>query len=225
MNFPIRDANNLKEILVSKYTFEAKNIDTLYNRSREDIVEAIIAKCKALKKDDNLLIFYAGHGDTGRYKTGYIDGYLIPTSAKKGLVSYYITSEEIQKAVLNSNGKHILIMLDACFSGQFLRGQNEEEDNLAVKGDEELQWKALSRKVMTSGNLAVVLDDSYFIKFVQGFLKDNNKPLISAKDLWYTVKNKMNSIPEAVKTKYHNPQYSALKSIGDEGGSFIFKLR
>lgn len=221
LNFPIRDANNLKKILIGKYTFDPQNVDTLYNRSREDILETIIARCKALGKRDNLLIFYAGHGDTTHDKDDHVDGYLIPTSAKKGLTSYFITSEEIKKALLRSNAQHVLLILDACYSGSFTRSGSDE-----ITGDLAVQWQSPSRKVMTSGNLEAVPDQSYFIKYLTDFLSSNNKPFVSAKDLWGYVDKSMRDIPkEEDRKKFYNPQYSAITGVDDKGGSFIFVLR
>ncbi|HWR32481.1 MAG TPA: tetratricopeptide repeat protein, partial [Chitinophagaceae bacterium] len=221
LNFPIRDANNLKKILIGKYTFDPKNVDTLYNRSREDILETIIARCKALGKRDNLLIFYAGHGDTTHDKDEHVDGYLVPTSAKKGLTSYFITSEEIKKALLRSNAQHVLLLLDACYSGSFTRGGPDD-----ITGDLAVQWQSPSRKVMTSGNMEAVPDQSYFIKYLTEFLNNNSNPFLSAKDLWTYVDKGMRDIPkEEDRKKFYNPQYSAITGVDDKGGSFIFMLR
>lgn len=221
LNFPVRDANNLKKILIGKYTFEPQNVDTLYNRSREDILETIIARCKALGKRDNLLIFYAGHGDTSHDKDEHVDGYLVPTSAKKGLTSYFITSEEIKKALLRSNAQHVLLLLDACYSGSFTRGGPDD-----ITGDLAVQWQSPSRKVMTSGNLEAVPDQSYFIKYLTEFLRNNTKPFLSAKELWDYVDKGIRDVPkEEDRKKFYNPQYSAITGVDDKGGSFIFVLR
>lgn len=221
LNYPVRDARNLKKILTDRYTFEPEDIDTLYNRSREDILEAIIARCKAMGTDDNLLIFYAGHGDTTHDVNDHVDGYLIPTSAKKGMTSYFITSEEIKKALLRSNARHVLILLDACYSGAFTRGNDDE-----VPGDIVSQWKSPSRKVMTSGNLEAVPDESFFIRYLADFLKENTNPFVTAKDVWnYVDRNMKNAVSEAGKGNYYNPQYSAITGVDDKGGSFIFVLR
>ncbi len=221
LNFPVRDANNLKKILIGKYTFDPQNIDTLYNRSREDILETVIARCKALGKRDNLLIFYAGHGDTTHDKYDNVDGYLIPSTARKGLTSYFITSEEIKKALLRSNAQHVLLLLDACYSGSFTRSGSDE-----ITGDLATQWQSPSRKVMTSGNLEAVPDQSLFIRYLTEFLKNNTKPFLSAKEVWEFVDKGIRNQPsEADRSKFYNPQYSAITGVDDKGGSFIFVLR
>jgi hypothetical protein len=121
LQYPVRDARQLRNTLTTRYTFDPQRVDTLFNRSREDIVETIIARCKSLGSNDNLLIFYAGHGDTTHNKLDSVEGYLVPVTAKKGKTSYYISPENIYKALDNSHGKHILVILDACYSGTFTR--------------------------------------------------------------------------------------------------------
>lgn len=208
---PIRDAGLLRKILINQYTFDSTNVDTLYNRSREEILETIIAKCKALTDKDNLLIFYAGHGDTTQDKIGNVDGYLVPSSARKGKTSYYITSEEIKKALLKSNAKHVLVVLDACYSGAFTRDVSP-----TVPGDIMKQYKLDSRKVMSSGNIEVVPDDSQFILFFTQFLQKNTEKYLSAKDLWEFVSKEVKSTLA---------QYGDITGAGDRGGQFVFERK
>ena len=54
--------SELKSILENNYTLDPQNIETLYNKSREEIMQALVLKSNALSENDNLLIFYAGHG-------------------------------------------------------------------------------------------------------------------------------------------------------------------
>ena len=89
---PVKDANELKEILQNQYTFNEVNIDTLYNRSREDIMQTIVQRCNTLTSNDNLIIFYAGHGTAIKDQFGDIDGYWIPVTAKRGLIATYISA-------------------------------------------------------------------------------------------------------------------------------------
>ena len=208
---PVRDANLLRDILINQYTFDSVNVDTLYNRSREEILETIIAKCKSLTDKDNLLIYYAGHGDTTMDRTGKVDGYLVPSSARKGLRSYYITSEEIRKAILTSNAKHVLILLDACYSGTFTRKIPAEMPTDLMK-----QYKLDSRKIMSSGNVEVVPDDSQFILFLTQYLRKNTENYLSTKDLWEFVSKEVKSTLA---------QYGDFDGAGDMGGQFIFERR
>ena len=214
LSTPIRDADLLRNILTTQYTFDSANIDLLYNRNREDIQETITARCKGLTNNDNLFIFYAGHGDTTHDKLGRVNGYLVPSSAQNGKTSFYITSAAIKEALLKSNAKHILLVLDACYSGAFTRDMSPN-----VPADIIKQYTLDSRKVMSSGNLEKVPDNSIFIKYFMEFLKANDKKQLSANDVWQYVSAKVSGFTSNL------AQYAAIPEVGDIGGQFIFEMR
>ncbi len=208
---PVRDARELNNILASHYNFSQSNIDTLFNRSREEIMQVIVQRCNTLTENDNLVIFYAGHGTAIKDKYGDVDGYWIPVSAKKGLVASYISAEDINKALKQSNAKHILLIADACFSGAFTR-ELPKDANKAIQK----QYKVSSRKVMASGNLEPVPDNSKFLFYLKKSLTENKEKYVSAKDLF-------DSFYKAIINNSDNlPQYAAIKNVGDEGGEFVF---
>ena len=208
---PVKDARELKSILETKYTFDKGDIDTLFNRSREDIMQAIVQRCNSLAENDNLIIFYAGHGIAEKDKFGDIDGYWIPSSGKKGLNASYISADDINKAIKRSNARHILVIADACFSGAFTREMPAEASK-----DIKKQYSVSSRKIMASGNLEPVPDNSKFIFYLKKKLAENNEKYLTAKDLF-------DSFYKAILSNSDNlPQYAAIKNVGDEGGEFIF---
>ncbi|MEO6734225.1 MAG: tetratricopeptide repeat protein [Ferruginibacter sp.] len=211
---PVKDAQDLKIILQEHYTFDPKDIDTLYNKSREEIMQAIVQKCNSLTENDNLLIFYAGHGIAEKDKFGGVDGYWVPSSAKFGLNASYISSDDINKALKRSNSKHILVIADACFSGSFTR---ELPANAPVGIQK--QYNVASRKIMASGNLEPVPDNSRFIYYLKKNLSENKDKFMSGKKLF-------DSFYEAILNNSDtSPQYAAIKNVGDEGGEFIFIKR
>ena len=208
---PIKDAKELKSLLENKYTFKSANIDTLFNRSREDIMQAIVQRCNTLTENDNLLIFYAGHGIGEKDKFGDVDGYWIPVSARKDLNASYISADDINKAIKRSNAKHILVIADACFSGAFTRSLPADAAKEITK-----QYAVTSRKVMASGNLEPVPDNSKFLFYLKKSLTENQEKYITAKDLF-------DGFYKAILSNSDNlPQYAAIKNVGDEGGEFIF---
>ncbi|WP_285057684.1 tetratricopeptide repeat protein [Pedobacter ginsengisoli] len=211
---PSRDAESLKQILQNNYTFNANNIQTVYNKTREEIMQAIIQKSNSLGENDNLLIFYAGHGIAEKDKFGDVDGYWVPVSAKKGMNSTYISSDDINKALKRSNSKHILVIADACFSGAFTRSiSNDAPKEIQV------QYTYPSRKIMASGNMEPVPDNSKFIYYLNKNLKENRVKYLTAKDLF-------NSFYKAIINNTETfPQYAAIKGVGDEGGEFVFIMR
>ncbi len=208
---PVKDARELKRILESQYTFNKEDIDTLYNRSREEIMERIVHRCNTLTENDNLVIFYAGHGTAEKDKFGDVDGYWIPISAKRGVTSSYISASDINISLKRSSAKHILIIADACFSGAFTRQLPGDAGKAIQK-----QYQVASRKVMASGNLEPVPDNSKFLFYLKKNLQGNTEKYMSAKKLF-------DSFYDAILNNSDNlPQYAAIKNVGDEGGEFVF---
>ena len=174
-------------------------------------MQAIVQRCNSLTENDNLIIFYAGHGIAEKDKFGDVDGYWIPSSAKKGLNASYISADDINKAIKRSNAKHILVIADACFSGAFTRELPAEASKEIKK-----QYSVTSRKVMASGNLEPVPDNSKFIYYLKQKLGQNTEKYLTAKELF-------DSFYKAILSNSENlPQYAAIRNVGDEGGEFIF---
>jgi tetratricopeptide (TPR) repeat protein len=208
---PLSDAKELMNILQSQYTFDPANIDTVFNRNREDVLQAIMLRCSKLKDNDNLLIFYAGHGTAEKDRFGDVDGYWIPVSAKKGVTGSYISANDINTALRRSMAKHILLIADACFSGAFTRALPADADVNIQK-----QYSVPSRKIMASGNLEPVPDNSRFIFYLKKALLENTDKYVSANDLFQRFRNAMLNNSDTF------PQYAAIKNVGDEGGEFVF---
>ncbi|CAN0601680.1 unnamed protein product, partial [Ectocarpus sp. 12 AP-2014] len=78
LEFPTQDANKLKAILLNDYSFEEKNIFHLKNATRADIINALDSLTGVVTQNDNLLIFYAGHGV---FDENLKKGYWLPLDA------------------------------------------------------------------------------------------------------------------------------------------------
>ena len=60
----VRDAKAVADILLSKYSFDHELTIELYNEkaTHEDIIGALDLLADKVNEEDNLLIYYAGHG-------------------------------------------------------------------------------------------------------------------------------------------------------------------
>jgi uncharacterized caspase-like protein len=72
-----------------------------------------------IKEKDRLLIFFSGHGMTIKSKRdGSPSGYIVPFDARKSKPSSLIEFQDIViKSIRNLSAKHILFLMDCCFSG------------------------------------------------------------------------------------------------------------
>jgi hypothetical protein len=112
------DAAAVANLLGTDYKFD--HVYTLYDgeATRDALVEWLRDRLpKQIGPDDRVVIFFAGHGTTRTGSAGQVRGYLIPQNAKADQYSTYIDMDELRDACGFIPAKHILIILDCCFSG------------------------------------------------------------------------------------------------------------
>ncbi|MDQ1296163.1 MAG: hypothetical protein QG611_141, partial [Bacteroidota bacterium] len=157
---PIKDAESLYNVLLSKYTFEKDNILLLNNPTQSTIITTLDDLGKKLTSNDNLLIFYAGHGywdDKGKV------GYWFPSDASKNSTVNWFRNSTLRDFIGSIQTKHTILIADACFSGAIFKSRAAFSDT--PQGIQKL-YELSSRKAMTSGIMQEVPDESVFIKYL-----------------------------------------------------------
>ncbi|MFV1984142.1 MAG: caspase domain-containing protein [Thiohalomonadales bacterium] len=216
----IKDARAIEKILRMDYGFS--DIKLLEDATRRDILIELDALSKRVASDDNVLIYYAGHG--------YIDastkkGYWVPVDADGADKTTFLRNSTIQDevAVLASRAKHTLLISDSCFSGTLLRrGIRDVRPNLNNDNYYKNVINKRSVQIISAGGVEYV-DDNYnssghspFSYFLLNELKNNNQPLLAVSELSSTViravANNVDQVPES----------GILQGAGDELGEFIF---
>jgi len=211
---PINDATKLKDVLQKQYGFKDENIIFLKNPKRSDIYAALEGLVDKITKEDNVLIFYAGHGHFDEDRN---QGYWLPVDAHQKVRDLWISNADIRDYLKGIKAKHTLLISDACFSGGLFRTRDAFTNaDVAIQ---ELQRNP-SRRAMTSGTLKAVPDKSVFVEYLVKRLSENREPFLSTQKLFA-------SIQEPVTNNSPNrqmPQYGVIQEVGDEGGDFIFSL-
>ena len=211
LNGPIDDALRLKRVLKEQYTFREENITLLKDPTRTQIIESFDKLSRTVQQEDNLLIFYAGHGI---YDDGLRQGYWLPRDARDDTKSAWISNGTIRDYIGGIKTKHTLLIADACFSGGIFKTRDVFMESRALV---EL-YKLPSRKAITSGNMKTVPDKSVFMEFLIKRLSESEERMISAEQLF-------SSFRVAVINNSANgqvPQFGDIRETGDEGGDFIF---
>lgn len=213
LDHPITDATLLYSTLIGNYMFNPENVTLLKDPVRADIISKLDELSYRLTKNDNLLIFYAGHGHWDDQKE---TGFWLPADADKFSSVNWIRNSTIQDFIDDIDTKHTLLITDACFAGSIFKSRGAFQDaSIAVNK----LYSLRSRKAMTSGTMKEVPDRSVFLEFLSNRLHENEKKYISADELF-------NSLREAVLNNSPNvPQYGVIQDTGDEGGDFIFIKR
>jgi tetratricopeptide (TPR) repeat protein len=211
--FPVQDAERLAHILTQGYSFDQQNVMLLENADRLQIMRAFDKLSATLTKNDNLLIFYAGHGF---YDEETELGYWLPSDAEKEFTANWIYNDVLVANLRRIRSKHTLLISDACFSGSIFKTRALLQDAPAAY---QKKYELSSRKAITSGVLKTVPNKSVFFKYLADRLENNTEKYFSSSQLFQDIE-----IPVANNSP-NTPQYGVIQGVGDEGGDFIFILK
>lgn len=207
---PIKDAEKVYNTLITHYTFEEENIWLLKDATRGDMIEALDELAQTVSPDDNLLIFYAGHG---WWDEEAENGYWIPSDADSRVKTNWFRNSALVDYLTEINSKHTLLIADACFGGSIFK--TRAAFPTPEKAYEKL-YELPSRKAMTSGTLTEVPDRSAFTRFLVERLRANNDKYLSSEQLYSSFRIAVINNSDVV------PRYGEIANVGDEGGDFIF---
>jgi len=226
LNNAVHDAREMAQVLTQSYGFSPNRIVEFYDgaATKDAILSALRSYTssgrRALKADDNLLIFFSGHGQFDDIENV---GYWISVESRTDQTGDYISNDQIKRLIGAIKTRHILLISDACFSGSLLRsgtlGYEREPDN--PKFYEKVSRKA-SRQALTSGMNEPVMDGgsdghSVFSYYMLKSLRENPRPLLDAGGLYEDIK-----VPVA-NNSAQTPILQPIRDVGDEGGQFVFR--
>jgi len=212
---PTIDAEKLSNLIVTKYSFEPSNVKLLLNPTRQNILSELFSLRKKLNKNDNLLLFYAGHGmfdeDAGQ-------GYWWPRDADSESPSNWISNSDLRDQIRGIKTTHTLLIADACFSGGIFRTRGTPTIRTASLDIISL-YKLPSRRAITSGTKTTVPDNSIFFDYLLKALENNDNAYLSSQVLFDSFRSIV------INNSLQVPQDGIIAETGDEGGDFIFIKR
>ncbi len=211
LNNPIHDAQKLYNVLVKDYSFDTSTVFFMKNPTRSQIIRTLDQLSNNITDNDNLLVFYAGHGYWDEFKQ---IGYWMPSDAKLNDKSTWLRNSTIKDYIGAIHSLHTLLITDACFSGSIFKTRGIQEAKKIVAYQKIYQLP--SRKAMTSGTLKEVPDKSIFLETLVNQLRANTSRYLPASRLFEQVRFAvLNNTPNV-------PQYGTIQDVGDQGGEFIF---
>ena len=211
---PVPDAKALREILMTKYTFEPEDIYTLYDMRRDNLIMALDEIQKNLTPEDNLLIYYAGHGKIDEEAgTGY---WLLSDASISSRVNWFSNSA-LTDYIRAIKAKHIFLIADACYAGSifYSRGAMDEAPPSILD-----VYKNKSRTAMTSGGTTEVNDESKFSEILLRLLKDNTDQYLTSSQLFRAIER-----PVMTSGSKTAPRFGIVQGANDMQGDFVFILR
>lgn len=213
LEYPIQDADNVISTLTTCYTFDKSNVSYLKNPDRKTIFMTLQQLKKKVTPEDNLLVYYAGHGF---WDGDLSQGYWLPSNATWEDRAEWISNSDVRDYIKAIKTKHTLLISDACFSGGIFSSREARERSEASI---EKMYELPSRKAITSGTLKTAVPDrSVFVEYLLKRLKENKEKYLYAEKLYLSFKEAViNNSPNG-----QTPQYGVIFGAGDEGGDFVF---
>jgi hypothetical protein len=217
------DAEAVAQLLKSKYGFKT---NLLLDADRYAILSTLNKLMQELTEDDNLLIYYAGHGELDEVN---LRGYWLPVDAEQDSSTNWISNVTITDMLNVMSAKHVLVVADSCYSGALTRSSVPRLQG-GMSDKARTQWyKAMSqaraRAVLTSGGVEPVLDSGggQHSIFAQAFLEvlEQNDGILEGYRLYRDVQAKVKRRAAALRMG-QDPQYAPIKYAGHEAGEFFF---
>lgn len=205
----VDDARAVGELLRTKYGFD---VTSLADATQQQILDALHATAKKMTPNDNLLVFYAGHGSIDTAGKGYwrpVDDDFDMARA--------ISPALMKDVLIDQPSRRTLIIADSCYSGALAKAApTASRDKRA-------------RIVISSGGDAPVIDSadgrhSIFTLALLDILGNPARKVADVQSVFAPIRDK---VVDAARRagREQKPELSVLAEVGDEGGTFFFVRR
>jgi hypothetical protein len=149
LSYACNDADAVASALVDQLGFESGKLFRL--KDEQATKQAILDRYLELSSiatdpDDRVFVFFAGHGYTREGLRGQI-GYLVPVDGNTDKLNSLIRWDELTRNAELISAKHILFVIDACYSGLIIQRVIPPGTGRFVND----MLQRLSRQVITAG--------------------------------------------------------------------------
>jgi hypothetical protein len=226
---PHNDARRLATVLNERYGFDTT---LLLDASTQEILSAINDLRERSSEDDNVLIYFAGHGQLLRADDRELRrGYWLPINAEADRTTFWVPNSAINDHLALLDARSVLVVADSCYGGamstdpaSLLTGINAPLSDALV----ELGLERPARYVLSSGGLYPVLDvgsgeHSVFARALIDVLETNDQ-LIREQELFAAVSQRAAQISEQLPFA-QRPELRPIRPAGHGAGSFFFVPR
>jgi hypothetical protein len=219
----VADAREVARVLEQDYGFRVR---LLVNATRYDMLAALNELREKLTEKDNLLIYYAGHGELDDRNQR---GHWLPVDAEPNSTTNWISNVAVTDVLNAMTVQQLLVVADSCYAGTMTRsslgrleGGLSESERLRLLS---AMAQQRSRMVLTSGGVEPVLDNaggghSAFAQAFLGVLK-SNVGVLPGQELFTHLRLRVASVADRVQMR-QVPEYAPIKFAGHESGDFVF---
>ena len=211
----VKDAKDLAHLLWERYLFDSAHTSFLLDQdaTRPRILNAIKELRHTVGEQDNLLIYFSGHGQT-------VDGvgYWIPVDALPNDEVGFVSTLELKPRLDAIPSFHTFLIADACFSGALFLAFKSPA---AAGEDKRSRWGLAASHDRERALDGVPGENSPFAARLLHILRRNHAPTLGIQTLAAQLTDEVAHITEQRQT----PVFKPLNVKGDESGQFVFRLR
>lgn len=226
LSSPINDATALARLLEQRYGFRTT---VLLNADRYQILSALNGLRETLTSRDNLLVYFAGHGELDEVNQR---AHWLPVDAERTSTANWIPTTAVTDILNIMQARQILMVVDSCYAGALTRS-SVARLRTGMTPEERLHWfrtlaAKRSRTVLTSGGIAPVMDagggkHSVFARALLAVLEANGDVLdgqrlhreVAARVAYAAANLRFDQVPE----------YAPIRFAGHEAGEFFLVPR
>lgn len=226
LEYASHDAQAIADTLTGQLGFPSSQVIVLKNQqaTRNNILAAFHDRLADDRtgRNDRVFVFFAGHGATRRLASGRDLGYIIPVdSDPNAFATDAIAMTDIQNIAESMQAKHVLFVMDACYSGLGLtRGGGSSSTFLRENA------RRSARQMLTAGGADQEVADSgpnghsvftwVLLQALAGKGDLNGDGLITGTELAAYV------APAVSAVSRQTPAFGSLP--GSQGGEFVFQV-
>ena len=208
------DGEAVARVLRDRYGYETR---LLADATFLDTLRALDDAGRKLGAEDDLLVYFAGHGRMqadGR-------GFWLPVDARPEDATTWIPNDAIAKILGTFSAGRILVISDSCYAGTFAASGHDVAPGAARPAGA----RAKARLVLTSGGLQPVLDEggdgahSIFARALLSVLQLADAPLTS-NDVFSAVAARVSWRTSQLGVA-QTPQLAPIRYAGHEAGEFV----
>ena len=226
LEYASRDAQAIADTLTGQFGFPSSQVIVLKNQqaTRNNILAAFHDRLAdgRTQKNDRVFVFFAGHGATRQLASGRDLGYIIPVDSNPDeFATDAIAMTDVQNIAESLQAKHVLFVMDACYSGLGLtRGGPASSSFLRENA------RRTARQMLTAGGADQQVADSgpnghsvftwVLLQALSGKGDLNGDGLITGTELAAYV------APAVSAVSRQTPAFGSLP--GSQGGEFVFQV-
>ena len=220
-----------RDLVQVRQTLEAQGfeVEVVKNPTRKQFFAALdlFIEQHGYESENRLVVYFAGHGYTGKAVDGREMGYVVPVDApnpdreRSAFNRMAVSMNEMINFAERIQAKHALFLFDSCFSGSVFKLRGPVPDAIAEKATRPV------RQFITSGTAGqAVPDQSEFCRaFVKGLTENkadlNGDGYVTGSELGSYLEDYVTGATRRAQT----PQWGKILNPELNEGDFVFKTR